>query len=217
MGCFLISKLNKNAVLYALPEKKEKQRGRPSIYGQRLDLLNLGQKYLVKTEQDKGVLHQIYQLQARNKSYMETTLNIVVIQTRKVKEEKVSLTIIFSNDLSLDAHTLIDYYSLRFQIEFDFRDAKQYFGLSDFKNYQEKNVENFTNMIFTMTLISKKILQDLQKEEGNEKFSLLDLKLLYHGQFQAQNIIYILQNDPDLIFNPNILQKITLKGYINAA
>jgi putative transposase len=158
-------------------------------------------------EQDKGILHQIYQLQARNKSYTGTILNIVVIQTRKVKEEKVSLTLIFSNDVSLDAHTLMDYYSLRFQIEFDFRDAKQYFGLSDFKNYQEKNVENFTNMIFTMTLISKKILQDLQKEK--EKFSLLDLKLLYHGQFQAQNIIYILQNDPDLIFNPNILQEIT--------
>jgi hypothetical protein len=68
-----------------------------------------------------------------------------------------------------------------------------------------------------MTLISKKIWQDLQKEKGKEKFSLLNLKLLYHRQFQAQNIIYILQNDPDLIFNPNILQEITLKGYINAA
>jgi hypothetical protein len=68
-----------------------------------------------------------------------------------------------------------------------------------------------------MTLISKKILQDLQKEKGKEKFSLLDLKLLYHGQFQAQNIIYILQNNPDLIFNPDIIKNITLKGYINAA
>jgi hypothetical protein len=44
--------------------------------------------------------------------------------------------------------------------------------------------------LLTITLISKKIWQDLQKEKGKEKFSLLDLKLLYHGQFQAQNIIY---------------------------
>jgi hypothetical protein len=77
--------------------------------------------------------------------------------------------------------------------------------------------------LLMMTLISKKIWQDLQKEKGKGKFSLLDLKLLYDGQFQAQNIIYILQNDPelqndpDLIFNSNILQEITLKGYINVA
>jgi putative transposase len=28
----------------------------------------------------------------------------------------------------------VDYYSLRFQIEFNFRDAKQYWGLEDFMN-----------------------------------------------------------------------------------
>jgi hypothetical protein len=70
---------------------------------------------------------------------------------------------------------------------------------------------------FSFVLQRKTKSYHLRKEKGNEKFSLLDLKLLYHGQFQAQNIIYILQNDPDLIFNPNILQEITLKGYINAA
>ena len=33
-----------------------------------------------------------------------------------------------------DAETLIDYYALRFQIEFNFRDAKQFWGLEDFMN-----------------------------------------------------------------------------------
>jgi hypothetical protein len=44
----------------------------------------------------------------------------------------------------------------------------------------------------------------------------MNLKRYYHGLFQAENI-KTLQKQPDLIFNPNILQEISLKGYINAA
>ena len=36
-----------------------------------------------------------------------------------------------------DYAKLIDYYKLRFQIEFNFRDAKQYWGLEDFMNVNE--------------------------------------------------------------------------------
>lgn len=40
----------------------------------------------------------------------------------------------------LDALTLIDYYPLRFPIEFTFRDAKQYVGLEDFMGVQEVSI-----------------------------------------------------------------------------
>jgi putative transposase len=36
--------------------------------------------------------------------------------------------------LNLTAAQIVDYYSLRFQIEFNFRDAKQHWGLEDFMN-----------------------------------------------------------------------------------
>ncbi|MBK8471046.1 MAG: transposase [Sphingobacteriales bacterium] len=45
----------------------------------------------------------------------------------------------FSNDLQLDAQTMMAYYTLRFQIEFDFRDAKQHFGLHKFKIIIKRN------------------------------------------------------------------------------
>lgn len=45
--------------------------------------------------------------------------------------------ILFSSDVELGWEKLIDYYSLRFQIEFNFRDAKQHFGLEDFMNRGE--------------------------------------------------------------------------------
>ena len=143
-------------------------------------------------------------------------MNVIVVKTENA-QGKISINLLFSNDLTLDAKTMIDYYSLRFQIEFDFRDAKQYFGLSDFKNYKEKNMTNFVNLSFTMTLIVKKILTDVRTEEGKEKFSILDLKLLFHGRFQAQNLFFVLKNDPTLLNNPHFWHKIPFIGYINVA
>lgn len=212
---FLISKLNKNAVLYSVPEIK-KGKGRPTFYGEKIDLHRISEEYLVFCEKKGDCTHKYYQFKARNKSYKKSTLNVLVVKTENA-QGKISMNILFSNDLNLDAKTLFDYYSLRFQIEFDFRDAKQYFGLSDFKNYKEKNITSFVNLSFTMTLVVKKILADVRKEEGKEKFSILDLKLLFHGNFQAQNLFFMLKNDPTLLNNPDFERKIPLIGYINVA
>jgi hypothetical protein len=71
-------------------------------------------------------------------------LNVVVILKTKLSKvpgeagtgERAHV-LLFSSDLSLAADKLIDYYSLRFQIEFTFRDAKQFWGLEDFMNVAE--------------------------------------------------------------------------------
>ena len=53
--------------------------------------------------------------------------------------------ILFCNALELAHDKLIDYYPLRFQIEFNFRDAKQYWGLEDFMSIKETQVNNAAN------------------------------------------------------------------------
>ena len=58
----------------------------------------------------------------------------MVILKTNLQTQQQAHVILFSRDLSLDAKTLIKYYSLRFQIEFNFRDAKQFWGLEDFMN-----------------------------------------------------------------------------------
>jgi|AntAceMinimDraft_5_1070358.scaffolds.fasta_scaffold651603_1 putative transposase len=44
-------------------------------------------------------------------------------------------------------------------IGFDFRDAKQFYGLSDLKNYKKVQVTNAVNSAFTMNVVSKFILE----------------------------------------------------------
>ena len=213
---FLISKLHNNAALYTLPVREKGQKGRPRVCGEKLNLRNLSEEYFVRSEKKEGNLFKIYQFKARSKSYKGLTLNIVVLRLEN-EQGKVSINVLFSNDLTLQADVILNYYSLRFQIEFDFRDAKQHFGLSDFKNYKEKNMTNFVNLSFTMTLIVKKMLHDSRAELANEKIGIIDLKLFFHAQFQAESIINILKKDPTLINKADFIDKIQFRGYINAA
>ena len=62
-----------------------------------------------------------------------------ILKTHLLTEKK-SHVLLFSSDLALDAETMIDYYRLRFQIEFNFRDAKQHWGLEDFMNVNKTPV-----------------------------------------------------------------------------
>src|SRR5215813_12067051 len=63
-----------------------------------------------------------------------------------VQTHKTAHVVLFSSDLTLGYAQLIDYYRLRFQLEFNFRDAKQYWGLEDFMSINERPVYNSANL-----------------------------------------------------------------------
>ena len=53
-------------------------------------------------------------------------LNVVMIAKTNLRTQARAHVVLFSSDLDLASTALVDYYSLRFQIELNFRDAKQY-------------------------------------------------------------------------------------------
>ncbi len=112
----------------------------------------------------------------------EHLIKVVIIQNTNPETKQVGQTILFSNDLIIDPVLLIKYYSLRFQIEFDFRDAKQFFGLSDFKNYKQNQLNNAVNIAFTCQIVSQIILEKYKKLFKNEKISITDLKAIQKAQ-----------------------------------
>ena len=110
----------------------------------------------------------------------------------------------FSSDLELGWEKLIDYYSLRFQIEFNFRDAKQHFGLEDFMNTTEKGVENAANLAFLMVNVSAKLIKN-----SNEKYvGVLDLKTHYRGVKYALETIKILLEKPETILMTEAIEEV---------
>ena len=108
------------------------------------------------------------------------------------------------------------YYSLRFQIEFDFRDAKQYFGLSDFKNVKERQLTNAVGIAFFMGNISR-ILQKQAKEKWQtDNVSIQDIKAYFRGHKYAFSIFNTLKKDQNIIFNPIDFKDTLAIGAINS-
>jgi len=84
------------------------------------------------------------------------------------------------------------YYRLRFQIEFTFRDAKQYWGLEDFMNIKASQVHNAANISMFMVNLSRFLAE---KNSPNMEPSILDIKI------RAQTAFYldlILKNNPEI-------------------
>ncbi len=77
--------------------------------------------YSGKAKQGKG--RPALQVYADN--MREQLLQVVIIQRTNPQTKHVAQTILFSNDLHLEPLLLLKYYSLRFQIEFDFRNANR--------------------------------------------------------------------------------------------
>ena len=90
----------------------------------------LKKKYLKSDPKEDGIRTQIYQTILLNKGFA-FSINVVVILKTNLSTHKQAHIILFSTDLKLFHEKLYDYYTLRFQIEFNFRDAKQYWGLDD--------------------------------------------------------------------------------------
>ena len=121
-----------------------------------------------------------------------------------MKTQKVGHVILFSSDAQLGWEKLVDYYSLRFQIEFNFREAKQHFGLEDFMNTTATGVENAANLSFLMVNVSAKLLADSAAKE----VGVLDLKTRFRGCKYALEAITMLLEKPETILSPAAIEEV---------
>lgn len=208
----LISKLRFNAALYPAFEGEHHSRGPKPKYGPKLDVRNLDAKYLKDTSIEDQVRTDIYQGQFYNKEFA-FPLNVVVILKTNLKTHAQAQVILFSTDLEQAYDKIIKFYRLRFQIEFNFRDAKQYFGLEDFMNVKETAVTNAANLSLFMVNLSQALLQPFRQQ--NPDYSILDLKSHYRGYRYASETIKMLSEKPDAILLADIFQQIARLGAIH--
>lgn len=208
VGLHLISKLRSDSALYFIWEGGYSGKGKPRTYGDRVDYSSLPEKHL-KDEQTEGDIHtSIYQFSARHKKFSDP-LNVVIILKTNLKTGKQAHIILYSSDLELEWDNMINYYRLRFQIEFNFRDAKQHWGLEDFMVTNKQSVSNSANISMWMVNLSQALLVSTDEE------SVLDLKARYHGLRYAQEVFKILPKNAQPINIKQILEQVSALGRIH--
>ena len=197
----LISKLRHDAALYLPYDGPQAKQGARRKYGPRLDGRQIPDRHLKQTRLDGQVQTCLYQAQLLHKEFAQP-LNVVILVKTNLHTQARAQVLLFSSDLDLPYDTLIDYYSLRFQIEFNFRDAKQYWGLEDFMNVTSTAVTNAANLSLFMVNLSYRLLRDLRQRDP--ACSLLDLKACWRGHSYVAETIKLLPQKPE----PNLLARI---------
>ncbi len=209
----LVSKMRSDAALYPAFEGEYSGTGRPTKYGEKIDVNKLDANYLKETSIEDHLRTDIYQGQFYNKEFA-FALNVVILLKTNLETGAQAHVILFSTDLELAYDKIVKFYSLRFQIEFNFRDAKQYWGLEDFMNVKETAVTNAANLSFFMVNFSYALLQPFQIQ--NPEYSILDLKSHYRGCRYASETIKMLPHKPDAILLADIFQQIARLGAIHS-
>ena len=211
-GLHLISKLRSDAALFFPYDGEQKKRGPRRKYGKKVSFTQIDATYLVKTIIDKKIETRIYGFEAWSKSFPDL-LNVTVIVRINHQNGKVGHAVLFSSDLDLKTDRLVDWYTLRFQIEFNFRDAKQFWGLEDFMNVNETQVKNAANLAMFMVNLSHILAANLSPNE--KRFSILDLKATYRGRKYVWEVLKYLPKPPDRFLINQLLANVGLLGSIN--
>jgi putative transposase len=211
----LISKLNRNTGLYLPYTASHSGRGRPRKYGNKIDYQKIPQQYLISDKSEDGVQTRIYQIKGIWTKTMPNLINVVIITKTILESDKTSRVVLFSTDLELQAKQLIKFYSLRFQIEFNFRDAKQYFGLADFKNIKKQQVNNAVGLALFMDNISLILIEQAETKWEETDISVQDLKAYYRAEFYLEAILNTLEIEPKSILNNHKFDHIRKIGAVN--
>src|ERR687883_496791 len=157
-----ITKLRSDAdCLFLSTGPHPKRRGARRKYDGKVNFQTLSRFEALGTMEDAPHLH-LYTAVVWHKT-LQRRLRLVVLLNRK-DPAKPRFIVLGSTDPELNGHTLVDLYVARFQIEFLFRDSKQFTGLLDCQARAEAVLDfHFNASLATLNLVHA---ADLHMQQG---------------------------------------------------
>ena len=201
-GLDLVSKLRHDSALYFSYEGEQKSTGAKKRYGDKINYQQIPVRCRLSSTTEKGVRTEIFQATMLHEAFAGL-LNVVVIVKFNLKINQHAHVVLFSSDLQLSADKLLRYYQLRFQIEFNFRDAKQFWGMEDFMVLEKQAVTNAISLSLFMVLVSQRLLVDFR--QLSPRAGILDLKAYFRGRFYVSETLKLLPQIPE----PFLFQRIS--------
>ena len=181
MGIELVSRLRANAVVFYPPNLPAKRGpGRPPKKGGRIDWQNIDEDRLpiVFLDDEKRVRSGL----AYVKSLKRMVL-LLVVEFLRPDGSVAARKHLFSTNLLADPLQTLQTYGGRFQIEFLFRDAKQFTGLSHCQSRDKNKLENHINLSLTAVSVAN-IAHHLNDQlETKQPFSMNQIKEYYHIEY----------------------------------
>ncbi len=214
LNMHIISKLQRNSAL-CFPQTAEQKRDHPKRkYGDKVDFGKLPISSRISCTVEKGVREEVYDLICLHEDFADPIRVAVLIATKIATGEWANVNL-FSTDVNLEGSKIKDYYSLRYQIEFNFRDAKQHFGLEDFMSVKEASVANSIGIAFFQVSLSRLLLKPLNEDYPDA--GICDLKGRYRSQRYVEEFMKFIRENPGEISSESLLARISGLGRIHPA
>ncbi|GET29745.1 hypothetical protein SD074_19470 [Prolixibacter sp. SD074] len=207
----LVSKLRDDADLsYLSLQTKTGKKGRPAKYGGKVDVRNLNPEHFNQVENDKGI--KAYSGMVYSKALGRTIL--LVVEEFLIKG-KTTHRLLFSTNTTQAPIDVIDIYHTRFQIEFGFKDAKQFAGLENAQVRSGNKLNFHFNTALTAVNIAK-IMQLSNPETKENSFSMATYKILFHNTLLLSRFFSLFAINPNSIKNRQHVNELLFFGTMAA-
>ena len=163
MGLHMVGKLRVDANLCYIFTGEQKLRGKRRKYDGKVDLNDVSRFQFVR---DLEPNLKLYTAVVWHMSLKRQVRIAYISDTRK--PDKVGHVVLFSTDINLSAYDIFCFYKARFQIEFIFRDAKQFTGLSDCQARSQYKLDFHFNASLTAINLAK--FDALQQHSSDQPF-----------------------------------------------
>lgn len=195
MGFHLISRLRDDAALwYSHDGVRTGKRGRPRVKGEKMDFANLDMSRCEALEIEGG---KAYAINAYSKA-MKRNIKVVVHY-----QESGGHKIYFSTDLDMSAEDIMEYYRTRFQIEFCFRDAKQFTGLNHCQARDLRKLDFAFNASLAAVNVAKVV-----RTKHYPNLSVGMLRLSMSNIYMLRRILARFGIRPNRTFNAKIVKEL---------
>jgi hypothetical protein len=179
MGYHQIGKLRCDANLRYLYTGEQKGKGRRKKYDGKLIIGDVSRLEFVEKQDDTDIYTAVV-------NCVNLKRDVRIAYCIKKTAQGFGYAVLFSTDTELDAMSLYRYYKARFQIEFLFRDAKQFTGLCDCQARSEKALHSHFNASFAALNLIK--WHDREISPSRKPISIGSWKIRFFNELLIERI-----------------------------
>ena len=208
LGFDLVSRFRDDVNLkYLYTGPKAHKRGRPQKFAGKIDLKNLDMSVFTEDYTVDGKLvYKMYTAIVWAAS-LGREVRVVIVDYVDADKKRQARKVFFSTDTTMSARDIFDIYRTRFQLEFVFRDAKQFTGLT---HCQARNKEALS-FAFNASLTSVNVARAFARQQGME-LSVGSTKTLLHNAAMVDRFIAMSGKSPNMRLNNTDFKELLFYG-----
>jgi hypothetical protein len=213
-GMELISRFRSDANLRYLHNGPQKSgRGRKKKFAGKVNTKKIDKRRVRHIYEDEQT--RIFSLIV-NSVNLKMNILLVCVENLDQQGNVKNMQMYFSTNLERDPIQVVEYYKARFQMEFNFRDAKQFTGLTNCQARAKERLDFHFNATLTAINIGKSVARKGIAKDISIPISIRDVKTELSNHLLLNFIFSKFGIDPDLQKNKSCIKEILDFGKIAA-